>query len=60
MIVWLCPAGAILPQTLQVLLIAVITVDVLVGDIPIGVRRDVITETTELLFNRLVLLLTRR
>jgi hypothetical protein len=40
--------------------IAVITVDVLVGDLPIGVRRHVITETTELLFNRLVLLLTRR
>jgi len=39
---------------------AVITVDVRVGDIPIGVRRHVIAETTALLFNRLVLLLTRR
>jgi hypothetical protein len=40
--------------------IAVITVDVLIGHRPIGVRRNVIAETTELLFNRLVLLLTRR
>jgi hypothetical protein len=40
--------------------IAVITVDVLVGHRPTGVRRHVIVETTEWLFNRLVLLLTRR
>jgi hypothetical protein len=40
--------------------IAVITVDVLVGHIPIGGRRNVSVETTELLFNRLVLVLTRR
>ena len=40
--------------------LTVITVDVLVGHRPIGVRRNVIAQTTELLFNRLVLLLTSR
>jgi hypothetical protein len=40
--------------------ITVITGDVLAGHRPIGVRRNVIAQTTELLFNRLVLLLTRR
>jgi hypothetical protein len=40
--------------------IAVITVDGLVGPIPIGGRRHVIVETTELLCNRLGLVLTRR
>jgi len=40
--------------------LAVITVDVLIGHRPIGVRRNVIAETTELLCNRLVLLLTSR
>jgi len=40
--------------------LTVITVDVLVGHRPIGVRRDVIAQTTALLCNRLVLLLTSR
>ncbi len=38
--------------------LAVITGDVLVGHLPIGARRHVIAETTALLFNRRVLLLT--
>jgi hypothetical protein len=40
--------------------IPVIAVNVLVGHSPLGVRRHVLAETTELLFNRLVLWLTRR
>jgi hypothetical protein len=38
--------------------IAVIAVDVLVGDMPVGAGRDVGTETVQLLVNRLLLLLT--
>src|SRR5215831_15923739 len=40
--------------------VSLIAVDVLVGDMPIGVRGDSVTETAQLLLNRLVLLLTGR
>ena len=40
--------------------VSVVAVDVLVGDMPIGVRGDSVTETAKLLVNRLVLLLTGR
>jgi hypothetical protein len=40
--------------------LAVIAVDMLLGDMPVGVRRDVFTQAAELLFDRLLLLLTAR
>jgi hypothetical protein len=40
--------------------IAVIAIDMLVGDVPIGVRRHIVAEATQLMLNRLLLLLTRR
>ena len=40
--------------------IAVIAVDMLLGDMPVGVRRDVVTQAAELLFDRLLLVLTAR
>ena len=40
--------------------IAVIAVDMLLGDMPVGVRRDGVTQAAELLFDRLLLVLTAR
>src|SRR6516164_10058996 len=40
--------------------ITIITIDVLFGDMPIGVRHNVVPEATQLLVNRLLLLLTAR
>src|SRR5262245_41285624 len=40
--------------------IAVIAIDVLFGDIPLGMRCYVVAEATQLLVNRLLLLLTAR
>ena len=40
--------------------LAVIAIDMLVGDVPIGVRRHRVSEATHLMFNRLLLLLTGR
>jgi hypothetical protein len=40
--------------------LAVIAVDMLFGNMPVGVRRDVVTQTAQLLFDRLLLLLTAR
>jgi hypothetical protein len=40
--------------------LAVIAGDRLLGDRPVGVRRDVVTQAAELLFDRLLLVLTAR
>jgi len=40
--------------------LAVIAVNGLIGDRPVGLRRDVVTQAAQLLFDRLLLLLTAR
>ena len=54
-------AEAIKPRTLEGgTAITVIAVDMLIGDMPVRVRRDVVTQAAQLLFDRLLLLLTAR
>jgi hypothetical protein len=52
---------AIKPRTVECRpAIAIITIDVLFGDMPIGAGDNVVAEATQLLVNRLLLLLTAR
>src|SRR5215467_16217613 len=52
-------AEAIQPRALQGgPAMAIIAVDMLLGNMPVWVRRDVVTQTAQLLFDRLLLLLT--